>query len=71
MICAKTVLPRYTRYSESKARSVHQSTFAIQVGDTPDGAANPMNKRLQPDAYSFNRTLVRFRPIAPVQWYFQ
>ena len=58
MICAKSVLPRYTRYSKSKARSVHQSTFAIQVGDTPDGVASPMNKGLQPSTHCFTRTAV-------------
>ena len=46
MICAKSVLPRYTRYSGSKARRLHENAFAVQVGDTPDGAASPMNKGL-------------------------
>jgi hypothetical protein len=71
MICAKRVLPRYTRYSESKARSVHESTLAVQVGDTPDGVASRMNKAVQLGACCFNRTLVVYCVIAQTKQCFQ
>ena len=71
MICAKRVLPRYTRYSESKARSVHESTLAVQVGDTPDGAASRMNKGLRLGSGCFNRTLVQKAILSPMQPTFQ
>ena len=64
MICAKTVLPRYTRYSGSKARSVHPSTFAVQVGDTPNGSETRMNNGSRPDTRRFNRTVVHFSHLA-------
>ena len=69
MICAKSVLPRYTQYSKSKARSVHESALAVQVGDTLDSAANPVNRGLQLSDYRFNRTLVHKSSAIPYETY--
>ena len=64
MICAKSVLPLFTRYSKSTARSVHESMSAVQIIDTPNRVESFINRGVQPRDCSFNRTLVRFSRIA-------
>ena len=71
MICAKRVLPRFTRYSGSKARSVHESQSAVQIGDTPNRAASPMNRGIQLGTCCFNRTAVLVEALAPNKWRIQ
>ena len=63
---AKSVLPKFTRYSKSKARSVHESMSAVQIGDTPNRVESPINRGVQPGDCCFNRTLVQKSHSGPI-----
>ena len=67
MTLAKRVFPTFTRYSESKARSVRDSTLGVQIGDTPNDVVSHINRGLQLGTSCFNRTLVRKTRLRPIR----
>lgn len=68
MICVQTVLPRFKRYSKSRARGVHPSMLAVQNGDISNRVESSVNTGLQLGPYDFNRTLVTKTTYALIDW---